>query len=407
MPMPCALRATVPPMRPRPMTPSFLPSSSKPVSPAFGHSPAFMPASARGMWRASANSNEIACSAAASVLPSGAFITAMPLAVAASTSMVSTPAPARPMTFSPLALANASAGTLVADRTSTASTSANARARTPGSLIGSGATRTSHPASRNRARPSSWMPSQASTFIASSIGVGSAESLASRHDVWNLRRPAPARPIAERMRRTEAWTLCYSRVGRRGRLGMGIRDGPSLAEPGCGFATVAYEIVPMKSHAAGRYDAPLPRTRNANHEPAGQGPLRRQTHRDGFDRCRWRCRLRPDPLREALPRRTGRDQRGGDAQRRQSRLGFGRLCRRRASRWHAAGPQGPFHDAAQRRDGSWPGLADAHRRSRQRYRRTHWPARAHADRHRRGRRAFLHLRLHAGLTARWTDGTLD
>ena len=37
-----------------------------------------MPASARGMWRASANSSEIACSAAASVLPSGAFITAMP-----------------------------------------------------------------------------------------------------------------------------------------------------------------------------------------------------------------------------------------------------------------------------------------------------------------------------------------
>ena len=134
MPMPCALRATVLPMRPRPMTPSFLPSSSKPVRPALGHSPAFMPASARGTWRASANSSDSACSAAASVLPSGAFITAMPFAVAASTSIVSTPAPARPITFSCLALAIASAVTCVEERTSNASTPSSAARQLRGVL---------------------------------------------------------------------------------------------------------------------------------------------------------------------------------------------------------------------------------------------------------------------------------
>src|SRR5690606_33722687 len=53
---------------------------------------------------------------------------------------------------------------------SSASTSASAAASTSGSLIGEEATATSQPASRNRDRPSSWMPSQASTFIV--IGDG-------------------------------------------------------------------------------------------------------------------------------------------------------------------------------------------------------------------------------------------
>ena len=154
IPIPCALRATVAPMRPRPITPSFFPSNSKPVRPALGQPPAFIPASAFGICRAKANNNEMACSAAASVLPSGAFITAIPRAVAASTSMVSTPAPARPITLSCDALAMASAVTAVADRTSSASTPSSFFANTAGSFMGSEIS-TSQPASRIRIKPSS------------------------------------------------------------------------------------------------------------------------------------------------------------------------------------------------------------------------------------------------------------
>ena len=51
--------------------------------------------------RASEMSKAIVCSAVVIVLPSGAFITTMPRIVAAFTSMLSTPTPARPMTRKP------------------------------------------------------------------------------------------------------------------------------------------------------------------------------------------------------------------------------------------------------------------------------------------------------------------
>jgi len=50
------------------------------------------------------------CSVAASVFASGVFITSTPARVAASTSMLSRPTPARPATFKRLAAANTSAG---------------------------------------------------------------------------------------------------------------------------------------------------------------------------------------------------------------------------------------------------------------------------------------------------------
>ncbi len=50
------------------------------------------------------------------LLPKGVFITQMPRAVAALTSMLSTPMPARPMTFRFLAAARTSGVTLLAER---------------------------------------------------------------------------------------------------------------------------------------------------------------------------------------------------------------------------------------------------------------------------------------------------
>ena len=52
------------------------------------------------MLRASATSSPIVCSAAETTVDSGAFATTMPRRVAASTSTLSTPTPARPITFS-------------------------------------------------------------------------------------------------------------------------------------------------------------------------------------------------------------------------------------------------------------------------------------------------------------------
>ena len=71
----------------------------------FSHLPAWVEASAAGSWRASANIMAMACSAVVIELPNGVFITTMPAAVAAGMSTLSTPMPARPITFSFLAAA--------------------------------------------------------------------------------------------------------------------------------------------------------------------------------------------------------------------------------------------------------------------------------------------------------------
>ena len=67
----------------------------------FSHLPACVEVSAAGIWRASANISEMACSAVVIELPNGVFMTMTPLAVAALVSMLSTPMPARPTTFEP------------------------------------------------------------------------------------------------------------------------------------------------------------------------------------------------------------------------------------------------------------------------------------------------------------------
>ena len=65
----------------------------------FSHLPAWVEASASGIWRATANIIEIACSAVVIELPKGVFITITPFFEAAGMSTLSTPMPARPMTL--------------------------------------------------------------------------------------------------------------------------------------------------------------------------------------------------------------------------------------------------------------------------------------------------------------------
>src|SRR5580658_2079213 len=83
----------------------------------FSHLPAWVERSAAGSWRASANMRAMACSAVVMELPSGVFMTSMPRCVAAGTSTLSTPMPARPMTFRLSASSSSAFVTFVAERT--------------------------------------------------------------------------------------------------------------------------------------------------------------------------------------------------------------------------------------------------------------------------------------------------
>ena len=82
----------------------------------FSHLPAWVEASAAGIWRARANIMAMACSAVVIELPKGVFITTMPLAVAAGMSTLSTPMPARAMTRSLWAAAITSLSSLAPER---------------------------------------------------------------------------------------------------------------------------------------------------------------------------------------------------------------------------------------------------------------------------------------------------
>ena len=114
MPKARARIATSWPMRPKPSTPSVLPSTSVPPNFARSHLPQVRLACACGMLRASASISATVCSAAATVLASGALATMMPLLEAAATSTLSTPTPARPTTRRLSARSITSASSLVA-----------------------------------------------------------------------------------------------------------------------------------------------------------------------------------------------------------------------------------------------------------------------------------------------------
>ena len=87
------------------------------------HCPAFIDAAAWGTGRAPQRMWVNVSSAVAIVLPAGVFITTTPWLVAASTSTLSTPTPARPTTLSNGAALNTSAVILVSERTAMACTS--------------------------------------------------------------------------------------------------------------------------------------------------------------------------------------------------------------------------------------------------------------------------------------------
>src|SRR2546422_98381 len=134
MPNARATCATCPPIRPSPTTPIVLPRSSVPSNRLRSHSPRRIASAAQGMWRTNASSSPIACSAALTVFAPGAFITAMPRRVAAWTSIVSTPVPARATTWRRGARANRSAVTWVSLRTTSACAPATAPSRSSRAL---------------------------------------------------------------------------------------------------------------------------------------------------------------------------------------------------------------------------------------------------------------------------------
>ncbi len=83
-------------MRPKPTTPSVLPVTSMPPNLERSQRPCTRLACAWGMLRAWETSSAMACSAADSELEPAALQTTMPRRVAAGTSTLSTPVPARP-----------------------------------------------------------------------------------------------------------------------------------------------------------------------------------------------------------------------------------------------------------------------------------------------------------------------
>ena len=116
MPKPCARAATSWPMRPNPSRPSVFSYSSTPPHFERSHLPSVSAECACGTLRASASSSATVCSAAVMTFDCGALATMIPRLVAASTSTLSTPTPARPITFSRVARPIRSAVSLVAER---------------------------------------------------------------------------------------------------------------------------------------------------------------------------------------------------------------------------------------------------------------------------------------------------
>ena len=128
IPNAAARRATSCPIRPRPASPSVLSRTSSPRNFFFSHFPCFMAASAADRCRAIASIRPTVSSATLTLFAPGAFITTMPRALAAGTSTLSTPVPARAITFSCGAAAIRAAVTFVALRTTSAAASVRSAA---------------------------------------------------------------------------------------------------------------------------------------------------------------------------------------------------------------------------------------------------------------------------------------
>src|SRR5919197_3718338 len=126
MPNALSRSATSAPTRPSPTIPRVLPYSSAPWKRVRSQRPWRRAASARGTLRAWASTRATVCSAAETTLDSGALTTMIPSRVAAATSTLSRPMPARPTTRRWPAAESTSASTMVAERTTSASAPATA-----------------------------------------------------------------------------------------------------------------------------------------------------------------------------------------------------------------------------------------------------------------------------------------
>src|SRR5829696_5107109 len=162
MPKPSARCATSCPMRPKPSTPSVFSYSSTPLNWERSHAPLVSDPCACGTLRASASSSASVCSAAVITFDWGALATITPRLVAASTSTLSTPTPARPTTLRRSARSSSSAVSRVAERIRIASNSPMRRSSSPSSQ--SPPSSTSKPASRNSWTPESPIFSLTRTF---------------------------------------------------------------------------------------------------------------------------------------------------------------------------------------------------------------------------------------------------
>ncbi len=155
------------PMRPSPTTPTVLSATSTPVQRLRSHRPALRALLAAAVWRAVASSSVTACSAALTTLDSGALTTRTPRAVAAGTSTLSRPIPARATTCSFGAALSASSSTCVALRTTIAAASSRAASSAGRSVPSTSRTSTSS--------PSAATTDGASSSASRTIGRGVAE----------------------------------------------------------------------------------------------------------------------------------------------------------------------------------------------------------------------------------------
>jgi hypothetical protein len=108
-------------MRPKPRIPSVFSYTSMPPNFDRSQRPSTSAACACGMLRAMASISATVCSAAAITFDCGALATMIPRLVAAGTSTLSTPTPARPITFICDARSIKPASSLVAERITIAS----------------------------------------------------------------------------------------------------------------------------------------------------------------------------------------------------------------------------------------------------------------------------------------------
>src|SRR5437588_3886765 len=133
--------------------PRVLPWSSTPSHRDRSHFPAFSAAWAWGMLRAWASNKATVCSAAERMFDCGALTTITPRLVAAATSTLSTPMPARPTTIRSWAASSTGSVTLVAERIISASAPPTASTNSSGDKPKR--TSTEWPASRRRPKPPS------------------------------------------------------------------------------------------------------------------------------------------------------------------------------------------------------------------------------------------------------------